>query len=87
MQTGTTATYVYQGQSIYPLTIYYDSNCTQPYIVADVTGGGNTTGNSSVLTETATYFGSNGTKIGAMALNMALTIGDSGCLLYTSRCV
>jgi hypothetical protein len=78
MQTGTTATYVYQGQSIYPLTIYYDSNCTQPYIVADVTGGGNTTGNSSVLTETATYFGSNGTKIGAMALNMALTIGDSG---------
>jgi hypothetical protein len=78
MQTGSTPTYVYQGESVYPLTIYYDSNCTQPYIVADITGGGNTTGDSSAITETATYFGPNGTKIGAMALDMSLAIDTSG---------
>ena len=78
MQTGTTPTYVYQGHSIYPVNIYYDSNCTRPYIVCDITGGENTGANGSVLTETATYYGPNGTKIGTMALNMALTLAGSG---------
>ncbi len=68
------------GGSVYPVTVYYDNICSQPYITGDITALAQAGSDSGVITETATYYSPNGTKLGAMALNETLTIAgiDSG---------
>src|SRR5208283_3876816 len=53
-QTGATPTTEADGSPVYPVTIYYDANCTQPYIAADITAL-TLTGTGGLITETATY--------------------------------
>ncbi|MGA3028620.1 MAG: hypothetical protein ABSF98_28070, partial [Bryobacteraceae bacterium] len=64
------------------VTTYYDSYCTQPYIATNP----NTTitvGNGTVvISETATYYGLNGTIIGTMTLSESVLLGDTSDDLY-----
>jgi hypothetical protein len=60
------------GNSFYPVTVYYDSSCTQTYIAAQITSAANTGSQSGELAETATYYGVNGTNLGTMTLNETL---------------
>src|SRR5208283_2121733 len=78
VQSGATPTVTVEGHPIYPVTVYYDAKCTQPYIAADITGATQTGDGSGVLTETATYYGPNGTNIGTMTLNETLVETLSG---------
>jgi len=69
VQTGATPTASTEGHPVYPVTVYYDANCKQPYIAADITGLTQTGDGSGIIVETATYYGLNGTTIGTMNLN------------------
>jgi hypothetical protein len=62
-------------------TLYYDANCTQPYIEGEVTALINPNGNTDVaiLSETVTYYGINGGKLGTMSLT-ATDDADSNVL-------
>ena len=62
-------------------TVYYDSACTQPYIVASptLTASGDSTVN---VVETATYYGPDGTVMGWMSLNENAVIGDNSDTVY-----
>jgi hypothetical protein len=54
-------------------TVYYDSFCTHPYIVANPIT--TTTGNNAItITETATYHGANGAVIGSLPLQETAVI-------------
>ncbi len=68
-QSGSTPTASVQGHPVYPVTIYYDSKCTQPYVAADITALTQTGDGAGIITETATYYGLTGTTIGTMTLN------------------
>jgi len=58
-------------------TVYYGSDCTHPYLVANLTGSlGTSSGYQINISETATYYGLNGTSIGTLTLNE--TALDSG---------
>jgi hypothetical protein len=73
LQTGLTpTTTVPDGTPLYPVNLYYDVNCTKPYITGDVTGVTQTGDSAGVMTETATYYGLNGSKLGTMTLNVDL---------------
>ncbi len=73
VQTGGTPTLTApDGTPFFPVTLYYDAYCTKPYITGNVTGVTQTGDNAGVLTETATYYGLNGTKLGTMALNVGI---------------
>jgi len=51
-------------------TVYYGSDCTHPYLVANLTGSlGTSSGYQINISETATYYGLNGTNIGTLTLN------------------
>jgi hypothetical protein len=51
-------------------TVYYGSDCTHPYLVANLTGSlGTSSGYQIKISETATYYGLNGTSIGTLTLN------------------
>jgi len=77
--TGATATASYGGNPAYPVTIYYDAKCTQPYIAAVITALNGTGDGNGTIVETATYYGLNGTVIGTMNLNVTIaeTIVDN----------
>jgi hypothetical protein len=60
-------------------TVYYGSDCTHPYLVANLTGSLGTSGGYQVnISETATYYGLNGRSIGTLTLNE--TALDSGAV-------
>ena len=71
-QSGSTPTTTVDGNPFYPITVYYDSSCTETYIAAKITSAANTGSQSGVLAETATYYGVNGTNLGTMTLNETL---------------
>ena len=73
---GAAPTIVVSGNPLYPVTVYYDANCTQPYIAAQFTAGTDLGTAGAELTETAVYRRLSGTNLGTMILNM--TIGVSG---------
>jgi len=62
--------------------VYYDNNCSQPYISANVGQGAGGSGSTSdglqiSLAETATYYGLNGSTIGTMTLNETALDGST----------
>ena len=59
------------------VTVYYDNQCTRPYVVATTQVAG-----ELALSETATYDGTDGTVIGTMTLNETAVLGDSSVNLY-----
>ena len=65
-------------------TVYYDSNCTKPYLAANpvITNPAN---GVAAVSETATYYGLDGTIIGSMTLNetAALSNADAASLYGT----
>jgi hypothetical protein len=73
IKTGATPSITVEGHAIYPLTVYYDSHCTKPYIVTDVTAMVQTGEGSGTLAETAAYYGPDGNQIGTMTLNEVIT--------------
>lgn len=63
------------------VTVYYDTGCNQPYIVANpLTIAASSDGSSFAVAETATYHGLNGTDIGAMTIDETAHADDSGQL-------
>jgi hypothetical protein len=78
-RSGSTPTSEVSGHPMYPVTVYYDDNCTQPYIVAEVTGATLTGDGNGILAETATYYGPGGTILGTMTLSetLAETFADN----------
>ena len=64
------------------VTVYYNNNCTQPY----VSSGSNTTMTASngdlVVSEAATYYGLNGAVIGSLALNETAELGSNSLSVY-----
>jgi hypothetical protein len=73
VQTGSTPSTSVDGQPIYPVNVYYDSACTQPYIAAvpwSLTDQGDGNG---LIQERATYYGPTGSTIGTMTLNETVT--------------
>jgi hypothetical protein len=56
------------------VTIYYDDNCSQPYIVTGPDTTVTATDSQIVISETASYYGPNGANIGTMTLNEAAQI-------------
>lgn len=71
-KTGSTPTVTLRGQSLYPVTIYFDTKCTKPYIAADITGATPVT-DGVKLQETATYHDLNGATLGLLKVNEMLT--------------
>jgi hypothetical protein len=77
--TGATPTASVDGNSVYPVTVYYDAQCAQTYIAADITAMTQTDdGSSSTIVETATYYGLNGATIGTMTLNETIAENWTG---------
>ncbi len=61
------------------VTIYYGTDCTKPYLIANLNGSLGSSGGVQIdITETATYYGLNGTNIGTLALKE--TALDSGAI-------
>jgi hypothetical protein len=62
-------------------TLYYDANCTQPYIAFEVTGATNPNGDSdiAILSQTLSYYGLNGVNLGTMTIT-ATDDGLSGVM-------
>ena len=64
------------------VTLYYDSNCTHPYVA---TGPGltmTTSDSKVVIAETATYYSLTGTIIGTMTINETAQLGDNTTNVY-----
>jgi hypothetical protein len=78
VNTGATPTFVLDNNSVYPVNVFYDDNCTQPYIAAAITGGSQTGTTSGVFQETAVYYGPNGGTIGTMTLNVTEVFVETG---------
>jgi len=79
-QTGATPTASSGGHPVYPVTVYYDTNCTRPYIAAAITALTQTGDGAGIIVEAATYYGPNGTTIGTMTLNETVAetlVGDA----------
>ncbi len=80
VNSGSTPTTSVEGNPVYPVTVYYDTQCTQPYVAADLTSLTQTGDGSGVIVETATYSAQDGATLGTMTLNMTLKetlIGDN----------
>ncbi len=60
------------------ITVYYDSNCTKPYVVASPSI---TTGDEAFISETAIYYGLNGANLGSMTLNESANLGATSDIL------
>lgn len=69
---------VQAGDTQFKATVYYDSNCTRPYIVGNITSLTQLTSDSGTITETATYYGPDGKTLGTLALNMMIVDEMSG---------
>jgi hypothetical protein len=83
VQTGATPTLTLpDGTALYPVILYYDANCTHPYITSDVTSMTETEGHGGTSLETAAYSDLNGTNLGTMTLNVTLDVMDAGMEVY-----
>ena len=83
VQTGTTPTLTLpDGTALYPVILYYDANCTRPYITGDVTAVSQAGEDTLAMSETATFSGLNGTNLGTMTLNVKLVGLDEGMEVY-----
>jgi len=78
VNTGATPSFSVDNNPVYPVNVFYDDNCTQPYITAAITDGSQTGPTSSVFTETAVYYGPNGANIGTMTLDVTLVLVEDG---------
>jgi hypothetical protein len=76
--TGATPTFVVDNNPLYPVNVFYDDNCTQPYIAAAITGVTQTGASSGVFQETAAYYGLNGATIGTMTLSVTEVVQEDG---------
>ena len=72
IQSGPTPSFVVDGNPLYPVTLYYDSHCSESYIAAQITSAATTVGQGGTLSETAVYYGLIGTNLGTMTLNVTL---------------
>ncbi len=63
------------------VTVYYDTRCTQPYIATNPGTTMVVSNNKLVISEIATYYGLNGTIIGALTLNETAQFIDSAVIL------
>jgi hypothetical protein len=82
LASGSTPTVTLQGNALYPVTVYYDANCTQPYIATEITAATETGSGSGVMTETANYYRLNETSLGTMTLNTTLGESDNDIQVY-----
>jgi hypothetical protein len=66
------------------VTVYYGTDCTQPYlIVTNATGSLGTSGGAQLnIIETATYYGLSGTNIGTLSLNETALINGGAIDVY-----
>jgi hypothetical protein len=64
------------------VSVYYDSQCTKPYIVTGPSTKETIISDALSITETATYYGLSGTKIGTLNLNETALIGEVGWTVY-----
>lgn len=64
------------------VTVYYDSQCTKPYIATGPNTKETIINGELILAETATYYGLSGTAIGTLTLNETAVIGNSTTNLY-----
>jgi hypothetical protein len=64
-------------------TVYYGADCTKPYLVANLTGSLETSGEYGInISETATYYGLNGTSIGSLSLNETALVNGGAINVY-----
>ncbi len=75
---------VESGASGETVTVYYDTSCTKPYILAQPTNGnlGNSPDGGEVvgISETATYYGLSGAVIGTLTLNETAEASSAGAV-------
>jgi hypothetical protein len=71
IQSGSAPSTTVDGNSLYPVTVYYDSDCRESYIAAQITSASEV-GQGDTLSETAIYYGLTGTKLGTMTLDETL---------------
>ena len=58
-------------------SIYYDSNCQTPYVTANPTVTTDNDTNTASISDTATYYGPDGTKLGTMTINEQANLSNS----------
>jgi hypothetical protein len=64
-------------------TVYYGADCTKPYLIANATGNLVTSGEYGInISETATYYGLNGTSIGSLSLNETALVNGGAINVY-----
>jgi len=70
------------GSSPTAVTVYYDTNCTQPYIATSpsTTVTTSASGNTFVISEIATYYGLNGAAIGTVTTTQTIDASLSSTL-------
>jgi hypothetical protein len=71
--TGSTATTVFEGDTVYPVNVFYGNDCAKPYIAASITGA-----NGAYLTEAATYYRLDGAELGVLSLNESVVFSNDG---------
>ena len=77
IQLGATPVITMDGTPMYPVTIYYDQNCKQPYVMGYLAGlTVSADGNIGSFSTAATYYGLNGTNLGTLTLTIAMTGDD-----------
>lgn len=65
------------------VTVYYGTDCTQPYLVSNLTGSLGTSGGAQInILETATYYGLSGTNIGTLSLNETALVNGGAIDVY-----
>ena len=64
------------------VTVYYDTNCTHPYVATDPGLTMTTSDSKVVIAETATYYSLNGTIIGTMAIIETAELGLNTTNVY-----
>jgi hypothetical protein len=75
---------VLSGESGESVSVYYDTGCTKPYILAQPNGGnlGNSSNGGELvsISETATYYGLSGAVIGTITLNETAEDSPAGAI-------
>jgi len=64
------------------VTVYYDSGCSKRYIVTGPNTTASDNNNHVVASETATYYGPDGSTLGALTLNETIAQTGSGVTAY-----
>ncbi|MGC4056439.1 MAG: hypothetical protein QM757_47185 [Paludibaculum sp.] len=70
------------GNSANAVTVYYDPYCTKPYLSTGADTKMTISGDSLVVSETATYYGLSGNILGTMAINETAKIGGATWNVY-----